>query len=133
MREHKAGIYIGIGRKAWAHELRVAEILASAGHYVELLAEGLLPTADLRLDGIEYELKSPERFNANTLQHTISDALKQSPNIIIDTFRMKKVRDYQVQRFLISQVYKNTRIKRLMMITKQGKIASSFQHLRNKC
>lgn len=122
MKEHKAGIYIEIGHKTWAHELRVAEILAAAGHYVELLAEGLLPTADLRLDGIEYELKSPERFNANTLQHTISDALRQSPNIIIDTSRMKKVRDYQVQRFLISQIYKNTHIKRLLMITKQGKI-----------
>lgn len=116
------GVYIELGRKTWVHELRVAEILAAVGYRVELLAEGLLPTADLRLDGIEYELKSPERFNANTLQHTISDALKQSPNIIIDTSRMKKVRDYQVQRFLVSQVYKNTRIKRLLMVTKQGKI-----------
>lgn len=122
MKDQKSGIYIEPKRKTWAHELRVAEILAAAGHYVELLVEGLLPTADLRLDGIEYELKSPERFNANTLQHTISNALKQSPNIIIDTARMKKVRDYQVQRFLISQVYKNTRIKRLLMITNKAKL-----------
>ncbi len=118
----KTGIFIAPGRRPWEHELRVAEILALAGHYVEFLEEGNLPTADIKLDGIEFEIKSPERFNANTLEHTLRDAIKQSPHIIIDTSRMKKVRDRQIQSFLVSQVYKNSRIKHLFMITKTGKI-----------
>ncbi len=89
---------------------------------MEFLEEGNLPTADIKLDGIEFEIKSPERFNANTLEHTLRDAIKQSPHIIIDTSRMKKVRDRQIQSFLVSQVYKNSRIKHLFMITKTGKI-----------
>lgn len=123
MKNKQAGIYIAPGRKPWPHETRVAEVLAKAGYYVEFLAEGRLPGADIRLDGIvEYELKSPEYFNSNTLEHTIRKAIRQSPNIIIDTSRMKKVRDYQVRHFLIGQVYKNSRIKRLLMITKRGVI-----------
>lgn len=123
MKNGKAGIYITPGRKPWPHELRVAEILAANGHMVEFLREGLLPGADIRLDGmIEYEIKSPEYFNSNTLEHTICKAIRQSPNIIIDTSRMKRTRDCQVQHFLIGQVYKNSRIKRLLMVTKRGAI-----------
>ena len=122
MNKRKRGIYIAPGRRPWQHELRVAELLALEGHYVEFLKEGLLASADIRLDGIEFEIKSPERFNPNTFEHTIRDAIKQSANIIVDTSRMKRVRDCQVQRFLIGQVYKNTRIKRLIMVTKQGKV-----------
>ncbi len=118
----KTGIYIAPGRRPWPHELKVAEILVMNGHFVEFLKEGLLPEADIRLDEIEYEMKSPEHFNPNTLEHTIRDALKQSPNIIIDTLRMKKVRTDQIQRFLIRQIYANSRIKRLLLVTKQEKV-----------
>lgn len=44
MERKKAGIYIAPNRRRlWAHELRVAEVLARNGHYVEFLPEGLLP------------------------------------------------------------------------------------------
>lgn len=119
----KAGIYIEPGRKPWPHELRVGEILALNKHYVEFLTENRLPTADVRVDGIEYEIKSPERFNTNTLEHMLRNAIRrQAPNIIFDTARLRKVRDSQVQNFLKSQIYKNSRLKRIWLITKQGKI-----------
>ena len=123
MKLKKTGIYIPSGRKVWAHEMRVAEILASAGHCIEFLPElNSLPTADIRLDGIEYEIKSPERFNPNTLEHAIRDAMKQSPNLIVDTSRMRRVSDHKVQNFLIQQLRKEHRIRHLFMITKQGQI-----------
>lgn len=120
--KQKVGIYIEPGRRPWKHEMHVAEILALAGHYVEFLVEGTLPCADIRLDGIEYEIKSPECFNPNTLEHTVRNAIKQSPNIIIDTSRMKRARDARVQKFLVNLIYRNSRIKRLLLITKQEKI-----------
>lgn len=123
MKRQKSGIYIAPGRRRpWEHELRVAEILANSGHYVEFLPEGLLPCADILLDGLEYEIKSPERFNANTLEHTIRKAIRQSARIIIDTSRMKRTHDDQVKRFLTSQVYRNSHIKDMLMITKRGEI-----------
>lgn len=122
MKNRKAGIFVAPGRKPWPHEMRVAEILSLAGHYVEFLEEGNLHTADIRLDGIEYEIKSPEAFNTNTFEHTLKNAIKQSPNLIIDTSRMKKVRDLKVRNFLVSQKRKQKQIKKLIMITKHGQI-----------
>ena len=110
------------GRKPWPHEMRVAEILSLAGHYVEFLEEGNLHTADIKLDGIEYEIKSPESFNSNTLEHKLKNATKQSPNLIIDTSRIKKVRDLKVRNFLVSQMQKQKQIKKIIMITKHGQI-----------
>lgn len=118
----KAGVYIEPGRKPWAHELRVAEILALAGHRVEFLAEGTLPSADILLDGIEYEIKSPKTTSANSLEHILKRALKQSPNIIIDTSRMKNVRDDNLRKFLVAQVRSRKQIKKLLMVNKRGQI-----------
>ncbi len=119
MKKKKAGIYIAPNRRRpWEHELHVAEILARNGYYVEFLPEGLLPRADILLDNIEYEIKSPEHFTPNTLEHTLKDALKQSPNLIIDMSRMKKVKEIQVRNFLIRQVRSRKQIKKLLLITK---------------
>ena len=119
----KTGIFIPAGRKPWLHEMRVAEILALAGHRVEFIEEKSgIRTADIRLDGIEFEIKSPETFNANSLQHKLRDASKQSPNIIIDTSRIRKIHDQKIMVFLIHQVRKQKQIKCLLMITKRGQI-----------
>ena len=122
MQKKKSGIFISPGRKPWPHEMRVAEILSLAGHYVEFLEEGDLRTADIKLDGIEYEIKSPESFNSNTFEHKLKDATKQSPNLIIDTSRIKKVRDLKVRSFLVNQMRKQKQIKKMIMITKHGQI-----------
>ena len=123
MKNMRQGIYIAPNRcRPWNHELHVAEILARNGHYVEFLPEGLLPCADILLDGVEFEIKSPERFTPNTLEHTIKDALKQSPNIIIDMSRIKKVSSAKMLNFLLNQVRKSKQIKCMLLITRQEEI-----------
>lgn len=127
MKKKLAGIYIAPNRRRpWEHELHVAEILARNGHYVEFLSEGLLPCADILLDGMEYEIKSPEHFTPNTLEHTIKDALKQSSNLIIDMSRMKKIKEIQMRNFLIHQVRSRKQIKKLLLITKREEIVDIF-------
>ena len=79
-------------------------------------------TADILLDGIEFEIKSPKSANANSLEHILKKAVKQSCNIIIDTSRMKNVRDDNTRRFLINQVRIRRQINNLIMTTKQGQI-----------
>lgn len=122
----KKGTYIASGRRLWPHELRVAKVLAMAGHTVEFLEESNLHTADILLDGVEFEIKSPKSASANSLEHLLKKALKQSPNIIIDTSRMKNSRDDNVRKFLTSQVKSRRQIKKLIMITKQGRIIDIF-------
>lgn len=122
MQKKKTGIFIAPGRKPWLHEMRVAEILSLAGHYVEFLEEGGLRTADIKLDSIEYEIKSPESFNSNTFEHKLKDTTRQAPNLIIDTSRIKKVRDLKVRSFLVDQIRKQKQIKKMIMITKHGQI-----------
>ena len=126
----KSRIIIPAGRKLWPHELRVANILAMAGHNVEFLEESNLHSADILLDKIEYEIKSPVSSTANSLEHLLKKALKQSPNIVIDTSRMKNARDDNTRKFLISQIKSRRQIKKLIMITKQGRIIDIFALVR---
>lgn len=123
MKEKKAGVFTPDGRKVWAHEQRVAEILAHAGHYVEFLLEGTIKTPDIQVDHTtEYEIKSPENARNITIERAIKKALKQCQNIIIDASRMKGARDDRVQTFLIFQVKTRKQIKKMIFITKKGEI-----------
>jgi len=118
----RKGTFIASGRKLWSQELRVAEILTMAGYNIEFLEETNIHRADILLDGVEYEIKSPRSSAANSLEHLLKKALKQSPNIIIDTSRMKYSRDDTTRKFLVSQVRSRKQIKKLIMITKRGQI-----------
>ncbi len=67
----KSQIIIPAGTHPWSHELRVANILALAGHTVEFLPTGAQKTADILLDEVEYEIKSPKTNNTNSLEHLL--------------------------------------------------------------
>lgn len=122
MNIYRGKVVVPANANPWPHELRVAKILALAGYAVEFIPETNTKTADILLDGIEFEIKSPKSANANSLEHILKKAVKQSCNIIIDTSRMKNVRDDNTRRFLINQVRIRRQINNLFMITKQGQI-----------
>ena len=122
MNIYRGKVVVPANANPWPHELRVAKILALAGYAVEFIPETNTKTADILLDGIEFEIKSPKSANANSLEHILKKAVKQSCNIIIDTSRMINVRDDNTRRFLINQVRIRRQINNLIMITKQGQI-----------
>lgn len=122
MNNSRGKIVVPANANPWPHELRVAKILALAGHAVEFIPKSNTKTADILLDGVEFEIKSPKSANANSLEHTLKKAVKQSCNIIIDASRMKNVRDDNTRRFLTNQAKIRKQIKKLIMITKQGQI-----------
>ena len=107
----------------WPHEIRVAKILSKAGHRVEFVPEGVLGTADIYLDGTIFEIKSPRSNKANTIEHRLKDAVNsQSFNIILDSSRIKSKPDYSLKKYLTNILRRQKQIKRLIFITKQGKI-----------
>ncbi len=122
MKKKPAGIYIAPNRRRpWDHELHAAAILARAGHCIEFLPEGLLPCADILLDGVEYEIKSPETSKLSSIEQLIRKALKQSSNIIIDGSRCK-IREEKLRNYLIYKCREQRQIKHLIFITKTKKI-----------
>ncbi|MBQ6320714.1 hypothetical protein IJI17_00605 [Candidatus Saccharibacteria bacterium] len=92
---------------------------------MEFLPENNLPTPDVKVDGVEYEIKSPETEKISSLEQSIRTALKQCPNIIIDSSRMK-MRDDRARRFLVKKCREQKQIKKMMFVTKRGEIIDIF-------
>ena len=121
-KNNRGKIIIPGGRKPWPHELRVANILAMAGHNIEFLPESNINTADFLLDGIAYELKSPFTNKSDKLERNIKRALKQSKNVILDSSRIKGLRDDKLRCFLIKKTQEQKQIGNLILITRHGQI-----------
>lgn len=121
-KQRKSQIIIPAGLTHWPHELRVANILALAGHAVEFLPTGTQKTADILLDGIEYEIKSPLTNNPKKIIRNVKRALQQSQNVIIDSSRIKGMRDDVLRKLLASRAKDQKTLKRLLLITKHGQI-----------
>ena len=119
-------IIIPANRKTWPHELRTARMLAVAGYCVEFLPEKNLHAPDILLNDVEYEIKSPETGKTSSLEQSIRTALKQCPNVIIDSSRMK-MHDDRVCRFLIKKCREQKQIKKMILVTKTGNIIDIFE------
>lgn len=69
------------------HENAAVVFLTQRGFDVELLPpiqrKGAR-TPDIRMKGIEWEIKCPRSNGKYTIEHSFRSALKQSPNIIFD-------------------------------------------------
>lgn len=106
----------------WPHEQRVAKILALAGHSVEFIPEANLKTPDIYLDGTMYEIKSPITDNPKKIIRNVKRALEKCPNVIIDSSRVKGLRDDAIQRTLKNKVKDLPGLKKLLFINKRGQI-----------
>ena len=106
----------------WPHEQRVAKILALAGHYVEFIPEANLKTPDIYLDNTMYEIKSPITDNPKKIIRNMKRALEKCPNVIIDSARVKGLRDDVIQRSLKNKVNDLPGLKKLLFINKRGQI-----------
>lgn len=123
MQKRRQGrVIIPAGTYPWPHELRVAEILSTSGYVVEFLPRSVIRTADVLVDGVEFEIKSPISHNANTIDHMIRKALRQAPNLVIDGARTRCIRDLQMRKILMSQARKAKLLKRMLYITKSGQV-----------
>jgi hypothetical protein len=106
----------------WPHEQKVAKILALAGHYVEFIPETNLKTPDIYLDNTIYEIKSPITDNTKKIIRNVKRALEKSPNVIIDSSRVKGLNDEAIQRTLKNKVKDLQGLKNLLFINKRGQI-----------
>ena len=122
MTKQKGRVVIPADANPWLHEVQAAKILALAGHSVEFIPEANLKTPDIYLDGTMYEIKSPITNNPKKIIRNVKRALEKCPNVIIDSSRVKGLRDDAIQRTLKNKVKDLSGLKKLIFINKRGQI-----------
>lgn len=125
MSKQEGNIVILPGADVWPHELAAAKTLASTGRNVTFLKKttGIkVQSADLEMNGLIWEMKSPETNNLKALQRILRKAGHQSHNVIIDGTRAKRISDTAMEKELRKLKPLVKSIHRLMLITKDGNI-----------
>ena len=114
------------------YEIETINFLVSRGYKLSVLPAKNLDhtkTPDIRMLGVDWEIKAPISVKHKTLEHRFDRALRQSPNLVFDLRRIKgsgkpgSVPDV-VRRNLEKFFETSLRIRRLIIITKDAQLLS---------
>lgn len=122
MSKQQGKIIAAPGLNVWEHELRTAQALADAGYVVEFIRrseEKRAKSADVLIDGVAWEMKSPTADNLHALDRNLRRGLHQSGNIVLDSFRIKQVPDYAVERELRKLAAELRSLKHLKFVNRK--------------
>ena len=105
-------------------EMHSAIALKEAGYTVKFVPKhDSVRTADAFLDNTLFEFKSPEGSNIKCIENNLQKALRyQSKNVVLDSYRVKNLQDRSIQNYLITRMRRKKGIKRLLFITRSGKV-----------
>lgn len=109
----------------WPHEYDTAQSLALAGMTVEFIRkseERFATSADVLIDGVQWEMKSPKSDKLKMVQKNLRLALRQSQNVIFDSRRMKKLPDSAIEREVRKWGYELKAMKHLIYVNRQGEV-----------
>ena len=130
MPKKRGKVIVPDGVKPWKHELHTAAVLKAAGHTVKFMQKGPTHTADIIVDrNIECEMKAPLTDRPKMVMKNVKRALKQSPNVIIDSARIKQLDDEEVEKILRTVAKTQKRLKRLIFINKKQEVVDIKGHL----
>lgn len=121
MNNRKIGELATNGVVLLLHEYDTVLFFLRQGRNVELIPPSNTVHArrpDFAMDGLEWEMKSPEQAAKMVVERAFDKALRQSQNIVIDLRRAKGREDIAIghlQKCFMS----SRRIKRLMIITRE--------------
>ena len=109
------------------HEISAAAILAAHFktdvHFIRRIVNA--KSADVLISGIIFEIKSPTGKGKRNIQHTLSDALKQSNNIVFDA-RRSKLHMKKITSELQRQYQMTASMQRLLLIRKDRVVVEFF-------
>ena len=106
------------------HENATVVFLTELGYDVELIPVSNIKgihTPDIKINGIEWEIKTPLGEGKYLISNTIQKAVKQSHNVIVD-LRWTRRHQTRCLRELENEFNKSRSLKRLMIITKTRKV-----------
>jgi len=108
-----------------SHEVDAAFILAN---HFNCTIEFIMPiddykrkTADIIMNGIEWEMKSPIGDSKSTIGNQFRKASKQSHNVIIDAHRTK-IKDSIIERSVLFELKSRPSVRSVILITKKNEV-----------
>jgi hypothetical protein len=117
-------IIIPYGANPEPHELETAKFFRKFVKCIEFIPLSYsknIRTADIKMGGLLWEIKSPKGSSSRTIENNMRAALKQSQNLIIDLRRIQLS-----EQKAISQIKYNfklsEKIRRLLIITKKQEL-----------
>lgn len=129
MRHMKQGRITPNGVVLQEHEIATVVFLTQQGFDVTIIPPLRLKgahTPDIRMLGLEWEIKRPKGQSAHTIKRAFKTALRQSPNIIFD-LRGSRLPD-EVNIAKLEKEFNDLKtVKRLMIITKLGAIIDKIK------
>ena len=106
------------------HEFEAAKYFSDLGYDIEFIPPSNIPNVhipDIKMDGVEWEIKSPQGKGKHTIEHNIANALLQSFYIIVDLSRIDLSESDCIKR--LNKEYENRKqIRRLYIITKSKEL-----------
>ena len=105
-------------------EMHSALALKDAGYIVRFVPKhDSVCTADAYLNNTLFEFKSPEGARIKSVENNLQKALRrQSKNVVIDSCRIKNLKDKNIEKYLISRLKQKKGIGMLIFITKNGEV-----------
>ncbi|MCA9327293.1 hypothetical protein KDA14_02070 [Candidatus Saccharibacteria bacterium] len=104
------------------HEVSAAQIMASFFRSdVEFVVRDTYKSPDLKIGDDFWEIKSPTGMGKRNIERQLQLAMKQSSNIILDA-RRSKIHISKVRSQLSYQAALTKGLRRLVLITKTGKV-----------
>lgn len=106
------------------HENATVVFLTKQGYDLELIPPTQLKgvrTPDIRMNGLDWEMKAPKSDGKYTIEHSFRSALKQSPNIIFD-IRWSKIPQGKCVAEIERRFNDFNKVVRVLIITKQKKL-----------
>lgn len=106
------------------HENDTIVFFTELGYNVTLIPPSHVPgihTPDFKMNGLEWEMKSPKGRTRSTLEHAFQAALKQSRNLVFDLRRVQMPNDKAIM--ILEQLFNYSKsIKRLLIISKNREL-----------
>lgn len=125
MESRSGKIIIEPGVNVWPHEMATAKAFAEAGYTVEFIrrSEGhRVTTADVVINGVVWEIKSPESHQLKVVEKNIRLALHQSRDVIFDSRRMKKLDNDRIEREVRKWAAQLPSLRRLFYVNRRGEV-----------
>ena len=124
-KNQKENILVEPGAYPEKHELRTAEVLVSKYDRVLFLKPVDLyniKSADILMNGLKWEIKSPKTRSLSGVEQILKRATKKSQNIVLDSQRIKCLRDIELERYLHNKAAQQKTIKKLIFVNRKREI-----------
>lgn len=120
----KANMHIPEDMSSLPEPQEISAVILLMKHFrsdISFISKRSSKTPDIIIGNIRWEIKSPTGKGKRNIQHQFQESLKQSVNIVFDA-RRSKIRIEKIRTEVTKQAKNDSRIKRLLLIEKTGKI-----------